>query len=130
MEQTEFIFPVGYHEFHKDQLFNFQLNRWDSWGYARFEDMVKVGPKINNVEDWKNEMIKMAEKAIEEDRLMNAAFYYRAAEFYTFADNSTHLQMFLIKKHSITSLAIFFTAYSKVKDWKNLKYHTKTDICP
>lgn len=87
MAKTEFKFPVGYHEFHKDQLFNFQLNRWYSWGYASFEDMEEVGPKINNVEDWKNEMKKLAEKAVKEDRLMNAAFYYRAAEFYTFSDD-------------------------------------------
>lgn len=87
MEKTESKFPVGYHEFNKDQLFNFQLNRWYSWGYARFEDMEEVGPKINNVEDWKNEMIKLAEKATKEDRLVNAAFYCRAAEFYTFSDD-------------------------------------------
>ena len=28
-------------------------------------------------------MLKLAEKAVADDRLMNAAFYYRAAEFYT-----------------------------------------------
>lgn len=87
MKKTEFKFPVGYHAFHKDQLFNYQLNRWYSWGYARFEDMEKVGHMINNVEDWKNEMIKLAEKAHKDDRLINAAFYYRAAEFYTFSDD-------------------------------------------
>jgi pimeloyl-ACP methyl ester carboxylesterase len=87
VDKTEFKFPIGYRELHKDQLFNFQLNRWYSWGYARFEDMEEVGPKINNVEDWKNEMIKLAEKAMREDRLMNAAFYYRAAEFYTLSDD-------------------------------------------
>jgi pimeloyl-ACP methyl ester carboxylesterase len=87
MEITKFEFPLGYHNFHKDQLFNYQLNRWYSWGYARFEDMKEVGPKINNVEDWKIEMVKLAEKALQEDRLINAAFYYRAAEFYTFNDD-------------------------------------------
>jgi pimeloyl-ACP methyl ester carboxylesterase len=84
---TEFKFPVGFQIFHKDQLFNYQLNRWYSWGYARFEDMEEVGPKINDVEDWKNELIKLAERALEEDRLINAAFYYRAAEFYAFSDD-------------------------------------------
>ncbi len=87
MEKTEFKFPVGYHEFHKDQLFNFQLNRWYSWGYTCLEDMNEVGLRINNVADWKNEMVKLAEKARQEGRLMNAAFYYRAAEFYTFSDD-------------------------------------------
>lgn len=87
MEKTKFKFPVGYHEFHKDQLFNFQLNRWYSFDYARFEDMKEAGQRINNFEDWKVEMLKLAEKAVSENRLINAAFYYRAAEFYLLYDD-------------------------------------------
>ena len=83
MTGEEFHFPVGYYQFHKDQVFNFQLNRWYSLGYARFEDVKDVGQRINTFEEWKTEMLKLAEKAVAEDRLMNAAFYYRAAEFYT-----------------------------------------------
>ena len=83
MTVEKFDFPVGYHQFHKDQVFNFQLNRWYSLGYARFEDMKEVGQRINTFEEWKTEMLKLAEKAVAENRLMNAAFYYRAAEFYT-----------------------------------------------
>jgi len=30
MSESTFTFPVGYHRFHKDQVFNFQLNRWHS----------------------------------------------------------------------------------------------------
>jgi len=80
---TEFTFPVGYHSFHKDQVFNFQLNRWHSFGYARFEDMQEAGQAINTFDDWKKKMVQMAEKAVSENRLINAAFYYRAAEFYS-----------------------------------------------
>ena len=80
----KFTFPVGYHDFHKDQLFNFQLNRWYSFGYARFEDMQEAGGRIESFADWKREMTQLAEKAVAEKRPMNAAFYYRAAEFYTF----------------------------------------------
>ncbi|MFC2169943.1 alpha/beta hydrolase [Acidobacteriota bacterium] len=83
-EKIKFIFPVGYHQFHKDQLFNFQLNRWYSFGYARFEDLKEAGQRIKNFVDWKAEMIKLAEKAVSEERFMNVSFYYRAAEFYTF----------------------------------------------
>ena len=82
MTGERFHFPVGYHQFHKDQVFNFQLNRWYSLGYARFEDMQEAGQRINTFEEWKAEMLKLAEKAVAEDRLMNAAFYHRAAEFY------------------------------------------------
>lgn len=80
--KSQFTFPVGYHKFHKKQVFNFQLNRWHSFGYARFEDMKEAGEKINTFEDWKREMRELAQKAIADNRLMNAAFYYRAAEFY------------------------------------------------
>lgn len=86
-DKTQFELPVGYHEFHKDQLFNFQLNRWYSLGYARYDDMKEAGLKIETFADWKREMLKLAEKAVSEKRLMNAAFYYRAAEFYTFQED-------------------------------------------
>jgi len=84
----KFTFPVGYYKFHKKQLFNFQFNRWHSFGYARFEDMKEVGQKVDTFDDWKAEMEQLAEKAVSENRFMNAAFYYRAAEFYILYDNS------------------------------------------
>jgi len=87
MSKTEFVFPVGYYQFHKDQVYNFQLNRYYSFGYARFEDMKEAGQKISSFKEWKIEMLKLAEKAVSEGRLKNAAFYYRAAEFYTTRDD-------------------------------------------
>ncbi|MBN2071624.1 MAG: alpha/beta hydrolase [Candidatus Krumholzibacteriota bacterium] len=84
----EFDFPVGYREFHRKQLFNFQLNRWYSLGYARREDMEKAGRKIRSFKDWKNVMVSLGEEALGEERLINAAFYYRAAEFYIKARDS------------------------------------------
>jgi alpha-beta hydrolase superfamily lysophospholipase len=82
-----FVFPVGYRRFHKNQLFNYQLNRPYSLGYARAEDLEEAGKKVSTFDDWKSEMLRLAEKALAENRLMNAASYYRAAEFYTFADD-------------------------------------------
>jgi len=81
--RSKFTFPVGYQEFHKDKAFNFQLNRWYSMGYARLEDMEEAGQTINSFEEWKIEMLKLAEIAVSEGRLMNAAYYYRAAELFT-----------------------------------------------
>ena len=86
-ERTTFVFPVGYHEFHRKQLFNYQLNRWHSFGYARFEEMEDAGRRIKDFDDWKRVMVELAERAEGEGRLMNAAFHYRAAEFYTFQDD-------------------------------------------
>ncbi|MFC1934991.1 alpha/beta hydrolase [Chloroflexota bacterium] len=56
-------------------------------GFGRFEDMKEAGQKINSLEDWKTEMLKLAESSVSEGRLMNAAFYYRAAEFYLLRDD-------------------------------------------
>ena len=86
-DNSSFTFPVGYHEFHRKQLFNYQLNRWHSFGYARFEDMEEAGRRIEDFDDWKRVMVELAERAEGEGRLMNAAFYYRAAEFYTFRED-------------------------------------------
>jgi alpha-beta hydrolase superfamily lysophospholipase len=87
MSKTEFIFPIGYKEFHKDRGYNFQLNRYYSMGLGRFEDMKEAGQNINSLEDWKIQMLKLAETSVSDGRLMNAAFYYRAAEFYLLRDD-------------------------------------------
>ena len=83
MTKSKFTFPIGYLEFHKDKAFNFQMNRSYSMGYTRLADMEEVGQKINSFEEWKIEMLKLAEIAFSEGRLMNTAFYYRAAELFT-----------------------------------------------
>ncbi|MFC1539999.1 alpha/beta hydrolase [Gemmatimonadota bacterium] len=87
MSKTEFTFPVGYQDFHKDKGYNFQLNRYYSMGLGRFEDMKAAGQKINSIEEWNIEMLELAETSVSEGRSMNAAFYYRAAEFYLLRDN-------------------------------------------
>ena len=81
-EKFDFIFPIGYFNFHKKQVYNFQFNRWHSLGFARYEDMMEAGKRINNFSDWKSVMIDLAEKAESEGRLKNAMIYYRGAEFY------------------------------------------------
>ncbi|MBU1194963.1 MAG: alpha/beta hydrolase [Proteobacteria bacterium] len=84
---SHFQFPDQYHRFHKDQVFNFQLNRWYSLGYARFEDMAEAGRNVTSFDSWKTEMIRLGEKAVSEKRFINAAFYFRAAEFYILTDS-------------------------------------------
>lgn len=86
--KNKITFPIGYLDFHKDQGFNFQLNCWYSLGFARLEDMKEAGQRINSFKDWKIEMLRLADTATSEGRLMNAAFYYRAAEFFTVREDS------------------------------------------
>lgn len=80
---TEFCFPIGYHAFHTVKIINFQLNRWHSLGYARFEDLSALAQRIRTLDDWKGVMVTHAKEAESEQRWLNAAFYYRAAEFFT-----------------------------------------------
>jgi hypothetical protein len=56
---TGFVFPMGYHAFHGDPLFNFHLNRWHSLGYARHEDMEAAGSKATRFVGWKPEMLAL-----------------------------------------------------------------------
>jgi pimeloyl-ACP methyl ester carboxylesterase len=74
--------PIGYHDFHKKEMYNFQLNRWHSLGFARFEDMKEAGERIGDFSDWKRVMVDLAQRAESEGRLKNAAVYFRGAEFY------------------------------------------------
>jgi pimeloyl-ACP methyl ester carboxylesterase len=80
---TEFNFPVGFHPFHTVKIINFQLNRWHSLGYAHFGDLLQAAQRIKTLDDWKGVMVSLAKEAEAEERWMNAAFYYRAAEFFT-----------------------------------------------
>lgn len=82
MSITKFEFPVGYINFHKNPTINFQLNRWHSFGYARRKDLEKVAQKIEGFDDWTPKLLELAEEAENDNRMMNAGFYYRAAEFY------------------------------------------------
>ena len=113
--ETKYKLPVGYFNFHDKQIYNFQLNRWHSFGFARFEDMKQAGEKINNFSDWKTTLIDLAQKAEEEGRLENAAIYYRVAEFYInqtdpdkikFYDKFIDLFYKIFKKDGIEKLKI------------------------
>ncbi|MBI9043131.1 MAG: alpha/beta fold hydrolase [Anaerolineaceae bacterium] len=94
MIDQEFAFPVGFHKFNNKQVYNFQLNRFYSLGFARFEDMVEVGKKIEDYSDWKIELVKIANQALREDRLLNAAMYFRAAEFYTLPEDPEKIELY------------------------------------
>ena len=75
------MLPIGYFKFHKDPFINYQLNRWYSLGYTRKEDLERIGRETRTFEDYVLGFKKLTEEAIAENRLQNAAFYLRAAEF-------------------------------------------------
>ena len=76
-------FKPGYMALNSDVDLNFFLNRL-AWSIPA-EELKKVGGRIQSIDDWVPEMIKAAEAAEAEGRLMHAANYWKAAEFYMMA---------------------------------------------
>jgi pimeloyl-ACP methyl ester carboxylesterase len=89
-----FDFPVGYHDLHKTKIIDFQLNRWHSLGYCRLSDMAEAAAEIRDLTDMKPAMVRQAEKALAEGRLMNGAFHIRAAEFFVHQDDPDKLALY------------------------------------
>ena len=72
-----------YYSLHPNKMFNYQFNKGISLGYARVEDLKEVTPRIHNLHDWAREMNSLADRAKVGKRILNAAYYYRMAEFFT-----------------------------------------------
>lgn len=72
--------PIGFRKFHTDPSLNFQLNRWlSNWDEA---EVCEVASRIGSFAEWKQVMLAQAGKAEEEGRILPAAYFYRAAEFF------------------------------------------------
>jgi pimeloyl-ACP methyl ester carboxylesterase len=50
--------------------------------------MAEVGSRVATFSDWRREMLSLANRALDEGRLVNAAFAYRAAELYTMSHDA------------------------------------------
>lgn len=81
-QDINFSFPIGYKEFHKNKAFNFQLNRFCSFGYADYDDLMDIASHVETVNDWKSQFLLHAGKKEAENNMLRAAYYYRAAEFF------------------------------------------------
>jgi pimeloyl-ACP methyl ester carboxylesterase len=76
----EISFPSVYKEYHPVKELNFQFNRFAIG--LRDEDILRIAPRIKDYTDWKRETLSIAKQAEDEQRFMNAASYYRLAEFF------------------------------------------------
>ena len=81
MEPTASGLPVGFHRFARSRFLNYQLNRWYSLGFTRFEDVAEAGRQIRSFDDNTRVFTRLAGAAEADGRMRNAAFYHRAAEF-------------------------------------------------
>jgi pimeloyl-ACP methyl ester carboxylesterase len=75
--------PIGYRTFHRTPFYNYQMNRLHALGFARAEDIERAAARIRSPQDYVREFRALAAEAKAEGRLKNAAFYLRAAEFFS-----------------------------------------------
>lgn len=75
--------PVGYYTFHENEAFNFQLNRFYSFGAFGKDELMEIGKRIDGFETWISLFKELGEKAEKENNILKAATCYRAAQFYT-----------------------------------------------
>ncbi|MFP4115144.1 MAG: alpha/beta hydrolase [Spirochaetota bacterium] len=86
--------PVGFHRFSKRAFVNYQLNRWWSLGFTRFEEIEEAGRRIRSFEDNCEVFTELADRAVRDGRLKNAAYYRRAAEFLTDPHDSRKQELY------------------------------------
>jgi pimeloyl-ACP methyl ester carboxylesterase len=82
----------GYRQFHQDDNFNFQLNRW--LPYLPEQELWAIAPQLTDFESWYQAMLSAAKQAEEEHRHTHACFYYRAAEFFLSHNNPDKAVMY------------------------------------
>ena len=75
--------PAGIRAFHSDPFFDYQFNRLHGEGYVQLAELEDAAADIRTFEDWVDTFTELADRAQAQGRLRNAAFYVRAAEFFT-----------------------------------------------
>lgn len=80
-------FKIGTHSFHKEPNMNYSLNRIYAINGGDLDEISSVSKKIQTIEDWISEFIQLAVKALSENKKIQAAAYFRAANFYLSVDD-------------------------------------------
>lgn len=75
-------FKTGTNEFHNEPNMNYQFNRIYAISAGDLEEIQSVAARVNTLEDWIKEFLNMAGKALADNRQIQAAAYFRAANFY------------------------------------------------
>lgn len=109
-------FPVGFHEFHKDEGLNFQLNRFYASGILSYDEVKDIGSRITGFDVWIKLFLELAEKTKAQGNMEKAALCYRAAQFYTLG-NETDADGRLLK---VVLYEKCFDAYAEA--YKDIKY--------
>lgn len=92
--ESKINFKKGTFNFHPNPNFNYQLNRTYSWSNGDLEELKAVAKRITNAETWEKEMLQIAEKALQEERIEHAIAYYRMAEFFMYDGHPAKIETY------------------------------------
>ncbi|WP_394924669.1 alpha/beta hydrolase family protein [uncultured Robinsoniella sp.] len=81
-------FPVGFHDFHQDVAFNFQLNRFYSFSCLNYDTIREISKEINDFESWFKAFIRRVESFHNSGDLIASATCLRAALFFMLDDDA------------------------------------------
>lgn len=87
-------FPVGYHEFHPNDVMNFQMNRWYSFNGIGYDTLVSAGKEIKDFADWIRVFTRLADEAKAKGDWIACATCLRAAQFFTLGDTPEKLTLY------------------------------------
>jgi len=77
------VLQVGWYQLHPDVSLNFQLNRWAATGGpAWIADVRPVLPSLLTYDAWRDQFVRLGERAASEGRVLHAALHFRCAEFF------------------------------------------------
>lgn len=100
-------FKIGSYDLNDNPNYNFQLNRLVNWDGGDLEEVKSISHKIKTNSDWKEQLIKLGDIALQEDRLQHAIGYYRMSEFFMSESDPDKI------KHYRKAVNLFYGFYSE-----------------
>ena len=77
-------FTTGFYQFHPDVSLNYEMNRFSDGTDESLDEIREVAPRIHNYPDYIREFLALSKRAHSANRLLAAALYLRAANFFMF----------------------------------------------
>lgn len=87
-------FNLGEYKLHANPNFNYQLNRTYNVSNGNLDEISELAKKITSVKVWEKEMMTLAEKALNENRIKDAIAYFRMTEFFMYDGNPDKIKTY------------------------------------
>ncbi|MCR5294266.1 MAG: alpha/beta hydrolase [Lachnospiraceae bacterium] len=127
--RTPITFKKGMYRLSGEEHFNYQLCRTVNWSGGDLDEIRAIGCNIRDFNDWKEELLKLGEKAESEDRMENAIAYYRMADFYTSYSDPDKLPNYRRARNLFYEyFGDYFEGGTPIVERLRAKYNKKTSL--